>query len=486
MIPISLNGSVASYSEVARFNSVVKINFYKTDKEFDRPRQNTAYFDHGSGADCRPGATSGIYNLASELIRDIRSEGVDAQPKGCGPFLPVAQNDTRPLRQQVFEQVRAAGHMPRMDVARALDISPGSVTTITSDLIARGLLQEVVDNQRGPSRGRPPIALRVAPESRYVVGMKLSDERHTAVLLDLAGTIIADAQLDSNELRQTTQEVLDQVSTLMQKLLRKSGRTTVDIGAVGIGLPGLVDASTGVVKWSPVMTDTDIPLRDDLSKTLNLPVSLDNDTNLLTLAELWFGAGRGISNFAVVTIERGVGMGLVLNNRLFRGALGPGMELGHTKVELDGALCRCGQRGCLEAYVADYALVREAGTALDRDPRLDSSAVAMIETLYDEANAGNEAALAIFRRAGRYLSVALANIVQLFDPERIILSGERMRYHYMSADDMLAEMNSMILPVGRMPTPVDIHAWGGSVWAKGAAAMALSDVTDALLGEGAV
>ena len=423
--------------------------------------------------------------MASELIRDLGSEGSKLVSSGCGPLLALPQDDTRPLRQQVFEQVRANGQMPRMDVARKLNISPGSVTTITSDLIARGLLQEVEDSQRGPSRGRPPIALRVAPQSRFVVGMKLSDERHTAVLLDLAGTIIAEAHVASASLRQSTEDMLTEVSSLMDRLLQKSGRVMSDISAVGIGLPGPVDASLGIVKWSPVMLDTDMPLRDLLSKTLGLPVSLDNDTNLLTLAELWFGAGRGISNFAVVTIERGVGMGLVLNNRLFRGALGPGMELGHTKVQLDGALCRCGQRGCLEAYVADYAIIREAGTAFERDPRAESSAVSMIETLYDEANAGNEAALAIFNRAGRFLSVGLANIVQLFDPERIILSGERMRYDYLNVDDVLSEMNSMILPAGRAPTPVDIHAWGGSVWAKGAAALALSDVTDALLGENA-
>ena len=423
--------------------------------------------------------------MASELIRDLGSEGSKLVSSGCGPLLALPQDDTRPLRQQVFEQVRANGQMPRMDVARKLNISPGSVTTITSDLIARGLLQEVEDSQRGPSRGRPPIALRVAPQSRFVVGMKLSDERHTAVLLDLAGTIIAEAHVASASLRQSTEDMLTEVSSLMDRLLQKSGRVMSDISAVGIGLPGLVDASLGIVKWSPVMLDTDMPLRDLLSETLGLPVSLDNDTNLLTLAELWFGAGRGISNFAVVTIERGVGMGLVLNNRLFRGALGPGMELGHTKVQLDGALCRCGQRGCLEAYVADYAIIREAGTAFERDPRAESSAVSMIETLYDEANAGNEAALAIFNRAGRFLSVGLANIVQLFDPERIILSGERMRYDYLNVDDVLSEMNSMILPAGRAPTPVDIHAWGGSVWAKGAAALALSDVTDALLGENA-
>lgn len=403
---------------------------------------------------------------------------------GCGPALALAHDDTRPLRQQVFEQVRAAGHMPRMDVARALRISPGSVTTITSDLISRGLLQEVEDSQRGASRGRPPIALRVAPHAEFVIGIKLADERYSAVVMDLAGTVIAQAELTSAALRQSADAVLSQVSDLIDVVLRKSGQDRHRISGIGIGLPGIVDASLGRVKWSPVMTDTDIPLRDLLVQALGLPVAVDNDTNLLTLAELWFGAGRGISNFAVVTIERGVGMGLVLNNRLFRGTLGPGMELGHTKVQLDGALCRCGQRGCLEAYIADYALVREASTALDCDPKQGNSTAAMIEALYDEANAGNEAALAIFRRASRFLSVGLANIVQLFDPERIILSGERMRYDYLTADDMLAEMNSMILPAGREPTPVDINAWGGSVWAKGAAALALSDLTHTLLGEG--
>src|SRR5690606_19716487 len=125
------------------------------------------------------------------------------------------------------------------------------------------------------------------------------------------------------------------------------------------------------------------------------PVLIDNDANMVTLAELWFGAGRALNDFAVVTIEHGVGMGLVLNHRLYRGAMGQGMEIGHTKVQLDGALCRCGQRGCLEAYVADYALVREASTALNWGNRAHSTHV-MLESLYDHAKAGNVAARAIF------------------------------------------------------------------------------------------
>src|SRR5690606_34728188 len=143
-----------------------------------------------------------------------------------------------------------------------------------------------------------------------------------------------------------------------------------------------------------------VALRDGIAGRLSLPVHVDNDANVLTLAELWFGAGRGMADFAVVTIEQGVGMGLVLDNRLFRGARGLGMELGHTKARLDGPLCRCGQRACLEAYTADYALAREAATVLDHGPRDRVSPQAILESLFDEARAGNAAALSIFRRAG--------------------------------------------------------------------------------------
>jgi predicted NBD/HSP70 family sugar kinase len=158
-----------------------------------------------------------------------------------------------------------------------------------------------------------------------------------------------------------------------------------------------------------------------------------------------------------------------------------GMELGHLKVELDGALCRCGSRGCLEAYISDYALAREAATALGRDPRQSQSPRAMLETLFGEAKAGHEAAREIFARAGRHLALGLSNLVQLFDPGLVILSGERMRYDFLYADEVLSEMQRLILPGARPPVRVEVHAWGDLVWAQGAAALALSAATDKVL-----
>jgi len=153
-------------------------------------------------------------------------------------------------------------------------------------------------------------------------------------------------------------------------------------------------------------------------------------------------------------------------------------------VQLDGALCRCGQRGCLEAYVADYALAREATTALNWTAKDGQSINVLLESLYDHAKAGNTAARSIFRRAGRYLAVGLSNVVNIFDPSLIILSGERMRYDYLYATETLAEMQNLAIVTGRPHPPIEIHAWGDMLWAQGAAALALSAVTERLLASG--
>lgn len=410
------------------------------------------------------------------------AELAETPQKGCGPQLTKGRAAHVPLRLQIFDYVRASGSAARADITRALDISAGSATTLTADLIAAGLLREVTGLARETGRGRPPVALQVVPEAAHVIGIKLSYNRHTAVLTDFAGTMLANAALPTTHTTRTMPQLLDEIDALIDGVLADTGKTRRDIRAIGIGMPGIIEFDTGTIAWSALLAERDQNLRTAFATRFDMPVYIDNDANMLTLAELWFGEGRQKSDFAVVTIENGVGMGLVLNNRLYRGARGMGLELGHTKVQLDGALCRCGQRGCLEAYLADYALAREAATALGQPPDTPQSSQMLLETLFQRAKGGNRAARTIFERAGRYLSVGLSNVVQLFDPELIILSGERMQYDYLYASEVLTEMQELTLSEGRAPCEVAIHAWGDLVWARGATALALSALTDALIG----
>lgn len=399
---------------------------------------------------------------------------------GCGPLGPPLSEVQSPLRQQVFDRVRAVGLASRTAVARDLRLSPATVGALVGELIEAGLLEEVEPAREGEAgRGRPAVALAVRGAAHAVVGMKIGDREATAVLADFAGVTLATAALPRPAGPMRLEELVEVIAGLFARVT--DGRA---VSWLGIGMPGFVDSGAGTVQWSSFLWERGEPLAAAVQARLGVPVSVDNDANLVALAELWFGAGRALSDFAVVTIEHGVGMGFVMNHRLYRGAQGLGMELGHTKVELDGALCRCGQRGCLEAYVADYALAREAVTALNWGHKDGAAQALLLESLYDHAKAGNATARAIFRRAGRYLAVGLSNVINLFDPALVILSGERMRYDYLYAAETLAEMESLTIATGRPKPPIEVHARGDLLWARGAAALALSGLTEALLRSG--
>ena len=420
--------------------------------------------------------------MNSFMVELIEASARAADPKlpaiegpGCGPLRGAHDTGHVPLRQAIYEAVRSAGRISRAALAKELEVSPGSVTPLVSDLLAADLLRELADDTQPTGRGRPPVTLGVAAERGLVAGMKVSDHEYSGLLVNLAGQPVASATLPRQDEAPTAMRLLDEAAELLARLdaARPAGGPPI-LGA-GLGMPGMIDHATGRLRWSPILRDRDVDLGRRATERLGLPCSVDNDANLLTMAELWFGKGRGLSDFAVVTIEYGVGLGLVVDHAPYRGAHGFGMELGHTKVQLDGALCRCGQRGCLEAYLADFALVREAAVALDGPlpPRGE-----VLETLFAQAKAGNAAAHAIFDRAGRYLALGLANVANLFDPNRIILSGSRMRYDLLYAEEILAEVHPMTL---NTPPAIEINAWDDLVWARGAAALALSDLTPRLL-----
>ena len=413
-----------------------------------------------------------------------QSEFPGSSSKGCGPFAPV-NSEVDSLRLSIFERIRAEGAVARASIAKDLGISPASVTTQSSALIELGLVQE----QRLPlepseaGRGRPPIALTIRPEAHLVAGLKLSDRENTAVICDFSGRQLASSALPMKH-SGATGEVIADCAKLVETVCADAGVSLAELSAVCVGVPGFVVAETGFVNWSPIMKERHIDLAALLTRRLDLQVIIDNDANLVALAELWFGVGRQISDFAVVTIEHGVGMGLVVNHKLYSGARGMGMELGHTKVALDGALCRCGQRGCLEAYVADYALVREAALA-SHNASPNAPIEETLEALHNEAKAGNMTARSIFERAGEYLAMGMANVANLFDPQLIILSGGRMQYDTLYSDEILEKMKRHTLNSGVALPPVEVHAWGDLLWASGAAAKALSFITERTLSDAA-
>ena len=382
----------------------------------------------------------------------------------------------------VFSAIRQTSPVPRIDIAKATGLSPATVTSITADLITRGLIQEVpVENPpANMKRGRPRVNLKIRGDAHLVAGMKLSDKLATVTILDFDGKRISDFSSTSEYSVRSATQTVEFLSATLSRALRNAGLSHADISGVGVGIPGIIDGPAGTVYWSPTITERDVPLQNMLRDAFDVPVYLDNDANLVAIAEQRFGLGKEARNFIVVTVEQGVGMGIVIDGKLYRGQHGCGAELGHTKVHLDGALCRCGQRGCLEAYVGDYALLREASTAMDL---VGESTEHQMEVLLQAARAGNNMAESIIRRAGRMFAMGLANVVNIFAPELIILSGERMQYDYLYNDGMIDEMKKSIVQFGGPPPEVKVHKWGDQMWAMGDAAHAIDGISNAVLHE---
>ncbi len=383
----------------------------------------------------------------------------------------------------VFSVIQKKSPLARIDIAKETGLSPATVTSITADLLSRGLVSEIpslVDQTSG-RRGRPRVDLKVRGEAHLVAGMKLSDKLASVVLLDFEGNRIGDHIATPPEPVLKAEQAVTFLRETLEAALAKYGLNIDVLSGVGVGVPGLIDADEGMVHWSPSMSERNIKFEDMLSNDFKIPVFIDNDANLVAKAEHMYGAGKEVNNFIIVTVEQGVGMGVVVNGEVYRGSKGRAAELGHTKVHLDGALCRCGQRGCLEAYVGDYALLREASTA--RVSVEGADAVAQMKSLLKAADNGNETARSIILRSGRIFAMGLGNIVNIFAPELILVSSERMEQNpdYISA--VIEEMRQSVVQIGGPEPEVRLQDWDVHMWALGAAAYAVDRVTESAIAE---
>ncbi|WP_316860446.1 ROK family transcriptional regulator [uncultured Cohaesibacter sp.] len=366
--------------------------------------------------------------------------------------------------------------MARIDIANATGMSPATVTAITAELIAAGLIEEVqrVVEPGQSKRGRPRVDLKLHGKEHIVAGMKLTGRWVTAVILDLEGNQLGRAQVPMPRPPLSRQTLLELVPKVIDAVTKDADMAPEDLSAIGIGIPGTVQATTGFVDWCPLFQEQEINLKYLLQDSLPMPVFVENDANSVAMAELWFGFGKDVPDFLVVTIEEGLGLGIVLDGKIFRGTQGFGAEFGHTKVQSEGALCRCGQRGCLEAYVADYALLREA--SLFRKWEESISDEDRLIQLYDAAKAGDQTSKSIFDRASRMFAMGLANLVNLFDPSLVILSGEQMRFDYLYAQAVFDIVRNSTIQKGHHQPEIRVHKWGDMMWAKGAAAYALEEI----------
>ncbi len=336
--------------------------------------------------------------------------------------------------QAVLLTLLHQGPLSRARMAELTGLSTTTITNLMSELLAQGIVAEEGREPYSPhgerhGAGRPRIPVSLVPSARYVVGIHFDVDNVRVALADLAGHLCP-CYIAPQEGR--VEAVLDRAAGLVETALAESGIPPDRVLGVGVGASGLVDPDTGVNLLSPSLGWRDVPIRDVLARRLGLPVLVENNVRAMALAEAMFGAGRarGVDSLAFVYARVGVGAGLIVGGRVFRGSFGGAGEIGHmTMIPIGGAACRCGNHGCLETLVSEPAIVARAARLAADDPssllavRPDEAGTPAIDQVFAAARAGDEPTRAMLAECGLYMGTALANLVNVVNPDMIILGG---------------------------------------------------------------
>jgi predicted NBD/HSP70 family sugar kinase len=311
---------------------------------------------------------------------------------------------------RVFHALRLAGGATQGELVESTGLDPATVSAVVRRLRDDGWVRAEPVRSVGRS-GRPPTRLTIDPEAGLLVGALLEPDRVRLVAATLAGEPRAHWQGAAGA---TPDAAVAALQAGIDALLAGLAAPWSQVHAVGVGVPALM-AHDGRVAFGPNLGWRDVPLRDRLGRDWSVPVAVDNDTKAAALAEKLFGAARDAHDFVVVAGHSGIGGALYLGRRLQRGAGGFAGEIGHVTVVRGGRPCGCGDHGCLEAYLSEQAVVAQL--------RERGSAAAGYEGAAAAAAAGDPVALALLDELGTMLGRVLADVVDLLDPERVVLTG---------------------------------------------------------------
>ncbi|MFJ6567934.1 ROK family protein [Streptomyces sp. NPDC091292] len=368
-----------------------------------------------------------------------------------------------PTAAQIFTTVLSQGPLTRTELARRTALSPAAITKAVRPLIEAGYLVEDVDEEARRSLGRPANPVRVDGGRALFLGVKVTGDEIIAVLTDLCCRVRTARHVPLAARDPKT--VLAALGDLVQELLAEADGFGVRVEGLGVAVSGDVDRPGGTVRYSPFLEWRDVALAELVGMTTGLPVTVDNDVRALTIAEQWFGAGVGVSDFALVTVGAGIGCGLVVNGQVVSGMFGVAGELGHVSIDPNGPLCHCGNRGCVEAMAADSAILRDVREATGL-PVPDTT------TALELAHRGDPGARAVYARAGQAIGRAIGAVVNLLGPERVIISGEGLVAYDLFADQIRTEFAASAFATAAQ-CDVKTRPLPFEQWARGAAATAI-------------
>ncbi len=341
-------------------------------------------------------------------------------------WLPTNHNVRNFNKHAAVDLIRFAGKgISRTDLAEQMGLTKAAVTIIVNDLISNGIILET--ESRSTSSGRPPVVLEINPNQGVVAAVDMGAMHLSVALGDFSARILEEIEIPF-QIADGPEKCLQQADTILRELLEKRGLTPAKLSGIGIGVPGPVIADEGYVMAPPIMPGWDrFPIRATLEKQWETSVTLNNDAELGALGEWAYGAGRGEKNLAFIKVGSGIGAGLIINQQIYGGTTGSAGEIGHLTVDENGPLCTCGNHGCLEAFAGGHAIATQAKKLVTSGKRtlLSEKNIDLI-TAHDVAEAarrGDLPAQEIIKRSGTYIGIAMAGLINLFNPSTVVIGG---------------------------------------------------------------
>ena len=386
--------------------------------------------------------------------------------------------------QVVLLSLLHESHLSRVQLAQKTNLSSTTITNLIAELIDQGIVSELEETTLEPGElrpvGRPRTSIQLEPNARFVVGVHIGVGLFRVGISNIYNEMLNNQVVDF-AVGLPAEQVLAQIVTTIETIILASGVERSKILGVGVGASGLVDFHSGVNLLAPNLNWRDVPLRDDLQQALNLSVVVDNNVRTMALGETYFGAGRGVDSLAFVYGRTGGGAGLIFKGQVFRGSTTGAGEIGHTTILLRGGeLCRCGNRGCLETLISEEAILRQADQIARLYPQgilaqtlSEKDDISPIERVFRAGRAGDETVRAMLEDRAFYLGVALTGLVNLFNPELILLGGIFSRGQDFFLEPVIQAVSQMSF--GGMGKRVRIEAtsFGWKAGVLGASALAL-------------
>lgn len=385
-------------------------------------------------------------------------------------------------RARALDILLEARVISRPQLAKRTGLSRATIAILIDELLQAGLVHERGLGDSGG--GRPPVLIEFNPEAALALGARLRDHRWGIVLTNLDAEVVRHLETPLSDLSPAT--AIAALQTGVAEITDGVDRSRL-LPAIGLGTPGLVDMSSGIVKTAVDVGWFDVPIRAMAEEALGMGVYVANRSKVGALAELWCGREQNVQNLIYIAIGTGIAAGVVIQGQLYMGANSSAGELGHVTVLPDGPMCACGNRGCLQALASGPAIANRARAQLRSNSDSLLLALAeghperiMAETVFAADEQGDELACRVVEETAAYLGIAVANLVNLFNPELIVLGGPVGQNGYVLLEPLRAEVQRRAMAYPLAAARIVTSTLGPDAGAIGAAVLVLQHASELL------